>query len=299
MEVSDGTYIMDTRMFGVAKFGGVFLIDDERRTLVETGTSDVHPNVLKGLQQLGIAFDMIENVIVTHIHLDHAGGAGFLLDHFPRARLYVHSRGLPHLASPRRLLESASRALGEAFESYGTLKPVPEDRMVSLEGGEVLDLGGRELEMVYTPGHAHHHVSILDRGSRTIFTGDSAGIYFPEDRLLLPTTPYPEFDYPLSIEAMENMSRLNPRGIMYTHFGVRKDAQRALRDQEAEYARWHRETPEILAGGDLQAAVTGVYDDWYSEVKGFPRPFVEKLIANNLRGFRRYFERTGDAPGTS
>lgn len=299
LEVSDSTYIVDTQMFGEANFGGVYFIDDERRTLIETGTSLVYSNVLKGLEQLDVDFATIENVILTHIHLDHAGGAGFLLDHFPRARLYVHSQGLPHLASPARLLESASRALGEAFETYGTLKPIPEGRMVSVEGGEVLDLGGRELESVYTPGHARHHVSILDRSSRTIFTGDSAGIYLPEDRRLLPTTPYPEFDYPLSIKAMEIMSRLNPRALMYTHFGVRKDALRALRDQEAEYARWYQETPRILESGDLQAAVTLVYDDWYSEVEGFPRPFVERLIANNLRGFEKYFERTGDAPGTS
>ncbi len=284
---------MDTQMFGESDFGGVYFIEDKRRTLIETGTSRVYGNVLEALDQLRVDHATVENVVVTHIHLDHAGGAGFLMDRFPKARLYVHERGLPHLASPQRLLESASRALGASFQDYGTLKPIPEERMVALKGGEVLDLGGRELEFVSTPGHARHHLAVLDRSSRAIFTGDAAGIYFPRDRRLIPTTPFPEFDLPDAVRAMETMARLNPRVLLYTHFGPRKDALRALRDQQVEYERWDRRARETRRAMGLEEAAAAVYDEWYADVEAFPRPFVERTIATNLRGFYRFYERTG------
>ncbi|MEE9236587.1 MAG: MBL fold metallo-hydrolase [Thermoplasmata archaeon] len=300
VEVADGTHIIDVRMFNQAKFGGVYLVDDMRRTIIETGTSHDYRNVLSALKQMGIDPSSIENVVVTHIHLDHAGGAGFLLDHLENAKVYVHERGFPHLANPDRLLRSASRALGSAFKDYGTLKPIPEGRMVALKGGEIIDLGGRELEFIYTPGHALHHLSILDRTDRSIFCGDSAGIYFPEDRRLIPTTPFPEFNLPQAIEAMTTMARLNPRALLYTHFGPRKDAQRALRDQQAEYERWGRRALETVDQGDLSDSVKAIYEEWYAEVQGFPRAFVERIIETNLTGFNRYFERTRvDASGSS
>ncbi len=292
LEMVDGTYLVDTQMFGETNFGGVYFIDDEHRTIIETGTSLVYHHVLKALDRLRVDHDSVENVVVTHIHLDHAGGAGFLLDHFPEAQVYVHERGQPHLARPERLLESANRALGKAFRDYGTLKPIPEDRMVDLRGGEVLDLGGRELEVVYTPGHARHHISVLDRANRILFAGDSAGIYFPEDKRLIPATPYPEFDYPESLESMEAMARLNPRALMYTHFGPRRDAQRALREQLANHRKWYEWSKNIFEGGDLRELARKIYDDWYADVQGFSRPFVERTIETSLRGFQRYFERT-------
>lgn len=293
VEEVDGVSVIDVGMFGEARFGGVYLVEDEENALIETGTSNDYRNVLAALQALEVDPASIAHVLVTHIHLDHAGGAGFLLDHLPHATVYVHERGLPHLAHPERLLESASRALGKAFEGYGTLKPIPEARMVALRGGEVVDLGGRELEAVATPGHARHHLAILDRASRAVFTGDAAGIYFPGDRRLVPTTPFPEFDLPDALQAMETLARLNPRLLLYTHFGPRRDALRALRDQRAEYRRWDRRARELQATATLEQATASLYEAWYADVEEFPRAFVERTIATNLRGFYRYYERTG------
>lgn len=296
VEAAANTHIIDVQMFGVAKFGGVYLLDDEVRTIIETGTSNDYHRVLEALKELRIDPSTVKNVIVTHIHLDHAGGAGFLLEHFPEARVFVHERGLPHLADPTRLLGSAAMALGETFQQYGTLRPIPHERLVPLKGGEFIDLGGRELETVYTPGHARHHVSILDRSSRCVFAGDSAGIYFPDDERFIPTTPYPEFDLPQAIQAMKTMAKLNPRAILYTHFGTRDDARRALEEQQEEYAEWGRRARK-LQGVGLEMATRSIYDECYAGVEGFPRPFVERIIATNLRGFSRYFERMmGNAP---
>ncbi|MFQ5837450.1 MAG: MBL fold metallo-hydrolase [Thermoplasmata archaeon] len=299
LDVDENIYLIDVMMFGEPNFGGVYFIDDERRTIVETGTSHDYPRILSALKQLNVEPSSVQNVIVTHIHLDHAGGAGYLLDYLENAKVYVHERGFPHLARPERLLESASRALGEAFKDYGTLKPMPETRMVALRGGEVLDLGGRELEFIYTPGHARHHLCVLDRSTRSLFAGDAAGIYFPEDERLIPTTPFPEFDLPRAIETMRTVARLNPKALLYTHFGPRQDAQKALRNQQAEYERWGRQSKELLDAGDLGEAVRTVYEGWYADVGGFPRPFVERVIETNLRGFQKFFQRTREhASGT-
>lgn len=291
-EIADGTWLIDTEMFGVWQYGGVFYLEADEPALVETGTSLGRDHVLTALRDLGVGLETIHHVIVTHIHLDHAGGAGVLLPHLPNATVYVHERGYPHLAAPERLLASAQKALGAAFQVYGTLQPIPEDRMVAVRGGEVLDLGGRELEVLYTPGHARHHVALLDRGSRALYVGDAAGIYLREDQRLIPTTPFPEYDHPTSLDTLAALTRVNPRTVHYTHFGPRKDASRALREAEAEYARWHRRTAELLAAEDLEAATATLYEEWYPDIEGYSRFFIERIIETNLRGFRRFFERT-------
>lgn len=292
LEADERTHLIDVNLFGEPRFGSVYLIDEEERALVETGTSHTVGEVLRALRAEGVEPATVRHVVVTHIHLDHAGGAGFLLDHLPHARVYVHERGLPHLAHPQRLLESAARALGPAFESYGTLKPIPETRMEPLQGGEVLDLGGRELEFHYTPGHALHHLCIQDRSTGSVFTGDAAGIHFPDDGRLIPTTPFPEFDLPQAVGAMRTLEALDPRTLLYTHFGPRPDARRALEEGIAEYERWGAQARALLGERPLEEAVAALYEEWYADVEGFPRPFVERIIATNLRGFQRYFERT-------
>jgi glyoxylase-like metal-dependent hydrolase (beta-lactamase superfamily II) len=296
MAFDERTTLLDVHMFGTPHFGGIYLIDEDHPTLIETGTSDSTGAILRALDQLRVDPARIENVIVTHIHLDHAGGAGFLLDRLPHARVYVHERGSPHLVDPSRLLTSASKALGDAFAGYGTLRPIPEGRLESVRGGEVLDLGGRELEIVYSPGHARHHICILDRSTRALYTGDSSGIYFPMDGRIIPTSPFPEFDLPTALETMERLEALRPAALLYSHYGPYLDAGQMLRDQRREYERWGRRAEQLFEEMDAWEAAQTVYEEWYADVSEFSRIFVERIIATNLLGFQRYFERTkGDA----
>ncbi|MDX1535054.1 MAG: MBL fold metallo-hydrolase, partial [Thermoplasmata archaeon] len=246
MAFDERTTLLDVHMFGTPHFGGIYFIDEEHPTLIETGTSDSEAAIVRALDQLGVDPTTIENVIVTHIHLDHAGGAGFLLDKLPNATVYVHERGAPHLADPSRLLASAAKALGAAFPGYGTLRPIPEARMRPVGGGEVLDIGGRELEIVYSPGHARHHVCILDRSTRALYTGDSSGIYFPVDGRIIPTSPFPEFDLPTALETMERLEALRPEALLYSHYGPYLEAGQMLRDQRREYARWGRRAEQLF-----------------------------------------------------
>lgn len=296
MAFDERTTLLDVHMFGTPHFGGIYFIDEDHPTLIETGTSDSEGAILQALHQLRVDPTRIENVIVTHIHLDHAGGAGFLLDKLPHARVYVHERGFPHLVDPSRLLTSAAKALGDAFAGYGTLRPIPEGRLEPVRGGEVLDLGGRELEIVYSPGHARHHVCILDRSTGALYTGDSSGIYFPVDGRIIPTSPFPEFDLLTALETMERLEALRPAALLYSHYGPYLDAGKMLRDQRREYERWGRRAETLFEEMDVWKAAETVYEEWYADVSEFSRDFVERIIATNLLGFQRYFERTkGDA----
>lgn len=291
-EVAPGIVLLDSQMFDHGRFGGVYLLRGSEPILVESGTSRTVDRVVAALKEAQVKPGEVRHILLTHIHLDHAGGAGFLLEHMPRARVWVHERGLKHLHDPSRLLESASVALGKAMGNYGTLKPVPLERLSPLRGGEVLDLGGRRVEVHYTPGHARHHVAFVDALSRSLFTGDAGGIYLPRDRVVIPTTPFPEFDLPTALETMEGMKALEARQVMFTHFGPRFDAAGALEAEAREVRRWDLWMREAR-GDPVEELAARIYEEHYGTVRDYDRPFVERIIETNIRGFRAYYERKG------
>jgi len=177
---------------------GTFVIHDEKLTIVETSASPSIPYLLDGLKQLEIDPADIQYIIVTHIHLDHAGGAGLLLKHCPNAKVVVHPRGYRHLVDPSRLIAGAKAVYKEDFEKfYDPIYPIPEERLMIKENGEVLELANRTLTFYDTPGHAKHHFSIHDSLSNGIFTGDTIGVYYQdiqEFEFFLPSTSPNHFD---------------------------------------------------------------------------------------------------------
>jgi glyoxylase-like metal-dependent hydrolase (beta-lactamase superfamily II) len=293
-ELPEGIRLLDSKMFGQREFGGVYLLEGPERALVESGTSHTVGEVLQALAAAGVEPATVRHLLVTHIHLDHAGGAGFLLDHMPQARVVVHERGMRHLADPSRLLESAAKALGAAAGDYGTLKPVPPERLLGVSGGEVLDLGGRELEVIYSPGHARHHVCYLDRPSGALFAGDAAGIFLPRDGRIIPTTPYPEFDLPTAMGTMDSLLERHPSLLLFTHFGAHPAPGPILEEMQEEYRWWDRRLRS--AKGSLESLTAAIYDERYSSIQGHPRKFIERIIETNIRGFRTFYERISGSP---
>src|SRR5947208_8748716 len=181
------TYLADVRMFQQEGFGAVYLIDDERKAIIETGTSWDAGRILQAVKGFGLRPGAIDAVVVSHIHLDHAGGAGFLLDDMPRAKVYVHERGFKHLVEPTKLVASAHEALGpREAEAFGTMRPIPPDRLVSVKDQDRLDLGTHSLRFLDSPGHAPHELTILDEHNRCLYTGDAPGLYFPGVEILSP-----------------------------------------------------------------------------------------------------------------
>jgi len=220
-QAAPGIRGIDTLMCGREKATSAYLVEADEPTLVETGPTTSVPAVLSGLSALGIGAADLAHIIVTHIHLDHAGGAGALAPHFPRATVWVHERGAPHLADPGKLVASAAQIYGEkALQAlFGPVEPIPQERLRSLSDGDTVSLGNRAIEAIYTPGHASHHVCLLDDATQSMFVGDALGVFLPDVRILRPATPPPEFDLELAVESIDRVAERRPSRLLFSHFG--------------------------------------------------------------------------------
>lgn len=291
------TWYTDVRMFGQPEFGSVYLIDDEKVALVETGTSNDAPAIVAALEDFGRAPQEIDAVIVSHVHLDHAGGAGFLLDAMPNASVYVHERGHKHLVDPTRLLASAAEALQGMAEEFGTMRPCPMDRVVAVHDGYTLDLGSRVLTFHHSTGHAPHELTISDSRNQCIYTGDEAGLWFPRDGILMPVTPAPSFDLGRNLESFTNMMADEPRALLFSHFGPHEDPRKALEVQMQNYAIWaslvrarqkdKRAEPEI---------VEELYERHCKNAAFYSPEFLRRRIRNSVHGLLQYHQRLEHAP---
>ncbi|HEV2316806.1 MAG TPA: MBL fold metallo-hydrolase [Thermoplasmata archaeon] len=224
-------------------------------TVVETGPTPCVARLLDGLSAAGIEPAEVQRVLVTHIHLDHAGGAGALAEALPRATFYVHRAGLTHLIGPERLIASARRAWGSAADSlWGTIVPLPADRAVALDGGEGLDVREGRLEVLATPGHARHHLAFLDTATRAMLTGDAAGVRLSTDGHARPTVPAPDLDLEQLFASLDRMADATPRELWYTHFGPAPGSREVLERYRRDVEAWRdvalaaaREDPAVAS----------------------------------------------------
>jgi glyoxylase-like metal-dependent hydrolase (beta-lactamase superfamily II) len=188
--------------------------------LVDPGPTSALPALKKGLVRAGIALTDLTAVLLTHIHLDHAGACGTLLDENPRLKVYVHAKGAPHVTNPEKLLASATRLYGDAMQRlWGDVRPVPARALVVLEGGERIEVAGRRLEVEYTPGHASHHVGYFNREAAIGFVGDTAGVKVVPDGEVVPPTPPPDVDLEAWSGSLERIERWGATTLFLTHFG--------------------------------------------------------------------------------
>ena len=227
VDLGHGISLIDLFDLGVAKRTGTYVFHEEELTIIETSASPSIPHLLKGLEALGLNAADIRNIIVTHIHLDHAGGAGLLLEKCPNARVIVHPKGKRHLADPSRLIQGAKAVYGEKFdELFEPIVPIPEDRLIVKEDGDTLQLSEhRTLTFFDTPGHANHHFSIYDSHSNGIFTGDTVGVFYPQlleygVELYLPSTSPNQFDPNVMLHSAKRLEEMKPDRIYFGHFGV-------------------------------------------------------------------------------
>ncbi len=194
-------------------------------TLVDPGPSTCLDTLRSSLRGQGIAPADVRTILLTHIHLDHAGATGTLVRENPDIQVYVHERGAPHMVDPGKLLSSAARLYGDDMDRlWGEFLPVPERNVHVLGGGERLAVGGRELEVAYTPGHASHHVSFFDRASGVAFVGDTAGVRIGPERFALPPTPPPDIDLETWKSSIRQIEAWQADTLFITHFGPHEDA---------------------------------------------------------------------------
>ena len=224
--LADGIHVVDTGFFRPRFDASFLIVEDGRAAFVDTGTNHSVPRLLAALSELGLAADAVDLVIPTHVHLDHAGGAGLLMQHLPRAKLVVHPRGARHLIDPARLLEGATAVYGadEVERSYGTPVPVAAERVVTTGDGMTIALAGRPLLFIDTPGHALHHHCIWDARSRGFFTGDTFGVSYREfdtgaGAWAMPAAVPPQFQPDALRRSVERMLGFDPACVYLTHYG--------------------------------------------------------------------------------
>ncbi len=233
MTVTCGIHTIDTG-FVRPQFDAAYLIVERGRgAFIDCGTAFSVPRMLAALAQAGLVATAVDWLILTHVHLDHAGGAGALLAQLPNATLAVHPRGARHMIDPTQLWAGASAVYGEQVmrETYDKLTPVPPGRVMSVADDGVLDLAGRPLRCLYTPGHAKHHIAIYDERAKVCFTGDVFGLSYrdfdtPAGAFILPTTSPVQFDPPALHASIDRLLALKPEAMYVTHFGRIEDLQR-------------------------------------------------------------------------
>ncbi len=262
-ELGRDVFQIDTRMAGYEGITAAYLIRADRPCLVETGTGPSATVVRDALAVLGIGPGDLATAVVTHIHLDHAGAAGDIAEMYPRAEVVVHERGARHLVDPSRLMKSARMVYGDELEElFGELAPTPADRIRAVEETGTVDLGGgRRLDSHYSPGHAKHHVGLLDSVTGDLYVGDAAGIYVPETGDLRPGSPPPDFDLETALTSLRMFASLRPVRLLFSHFGPVSAVDEALARSAEELRVWVDQVSRARSAGlDLDHAVAMVHE---------------------------------------
>jgi glyoxylase-like metal-dependent hydrolase (beta-lactamase superfamily II) len=289
---------IDVKMHGIEGLTGAFLVAGDKTALVETGPKSSVENVVQGLARAGVS--RLDYIVVTHVHLDHAGAAGTLAQLWPDAVVAVHEVGAPHLVDPTKLWASAARLFGSDMDRlWGGIDPVPAERVRALADGDRIDLGGRELRALDTPGHAYHHHAFLDDATGILFAGDSLGVRLQDVGLIRPATPPPEFDLEAAIASIDRIRELAPSSLWLTHFGPAAGAVDEMCEEAIQSLQsWARWVAEARAAADDLDEVTALVAERAREaVEGrlsedqIRRLEVTTSYRLNTGGYMRYLDR--------
>ena len=305
--LNDGIVAIDTEYMRPIQDASHLIKEDGRGAFVDTGTNDSVPLLLDALQQQDLEPAAVDFVFLTHIHLDHAGGAGQLMQHLPNARCVVHPRGAPHMVNPERLIAGTIGVYGEekTREMYGELVPIDEGRIVVAEDEAWFDLNGRRLQTLHTEGHARHHYVLNDPRSRGVFTGDSFGISYREldtinGEFIFPTTTPASFDPDQAHKAVDRIMGCEPAQLYLTHYSRVRDLERLAADMHAGIDAFASLALDNRDAPDRGAAIEAAMDDHLSTrlaEHGFKgdrdamRSVLEADLVLNSQGLVSWLER--------
>ncbi len=293
--IAPGVIEIDTMLGGWQRVTAGYVIEGPAPVLVETGSQTSVPVLLAALDDLGMGPSDLAGVVVTHIHLDHAGGVGDVARAFPGATVYVHEKGARHLADPTRLVDSAARVYGSLLDSlYGRLEPTAAERIHVLADGEEIRVGPeRVLVAVDSPGHAKHHLGLHDSTSGVLFAGDAVGVRLPDAGVLRPSTPPPDFDLDQALHSLQRFAERRPSGIALAHYGLLPDPADLLAEAESTLRQW-AETAETAyrQGRDIADALSERFDALVDDVAPEHREKLEIMngVHSNAAGLRRWIE---------
>ena len=305
-DYENGIYALDVQ-YQRPRFAACYLVvQGDQAAFIDTGTANAVPQALELMRRLGIAPDMVKYVMPTHVHLDHAGGAGRMMALFPEAQLVVHPRGARHLIDPTRLQASATEVYGaQRFgELFGTIEPVAEGRVVAIDDDYRIDLNGRELVCFDTPGHANHHYCVYDAAGEGFFTGDTFGLCYPEladhggSFIFASTTPT-QFDPDTWRTTLDRLMEEQPRYLYVTHFGRVEErgelAEALRRDLDAHVEIAFAAPQEGRLAWLQQRLMEHLKERLAQRGGGYDSAMVERLlqadVALNAQGLVAWLER--------
>ena len=239
--VGNGVYRIDAEYLRPGLAASHLVVDNGRAAFVDTGAAPAHPRLMHALSELGLAADQVDYLFLTHVHLDHAGGAGQLMRALPRARAVLHPRGAPHMLDPAKLIAGTVAVYGEAMyrQLYGEIVPIAAERVILANDRDRIALGSRTFELLDTPGHARHHYCAHDLDHDDIFSGDTFGISYREfdtaaGPFAFPTTTPVQFDPGALHASLNRLMARRPRRMVLTHFGPVADLERLSSDLHAD-----------------------------------------------------------------
>lgn len=305
--VEFGIHTIDTGFHRPCFDAAYLVVENGRGAFVDSGTTHSLPRHLAALAAAGLDVGDVDWLILTHAHLDHAGGAGALIQALPNARLLAHPRCAPHMVDPRKLIAGATAVYGaeEVARSYGQIVPVPAERVVVAEDGHEVDLGGRPLRCIDTPGHARHHLCVWDAASRGWFTGDTFGLAYtelhgPSGPFALPTTTPVQFEPEALHASIDRLLAADPARAYLTHYGEVRDLARMAADLHVEIDAMVAIARELATVPDrharLVAALSG-HTRARLRAHGSPLPAEEAMdllamdMALNAQGLEVWLER--------
>ncbi len=249
-ELGEGRLLIDLDFQHTPGLIGSYLLPEKDGgwAVVEVGPTTCHQAFLEGLAAAGITPVEVKDVFVTHIHLDHAGGLGALVDSLPKAVFHVHEVGRPHMLDTSKLVQSAARAWGPMSDQlWGPVLPVPADRLRALKGGETFALDrGASLTVIPAPGHANHHVAFFDSALAAVMTGDGAGVLLQGSTHVRPAVPPPDLDVDMLLSSLERMRSFAPRRLLFSHYGPADNAVARLEEAAERVNRWVAVAREVI-----------------------------------------------------
>jgi len=294
IRVEPNIYYLDSRKIGSFGVSGIYIVVGDGLTLIETGTSLIAPNILEAVREIGYHERDIKRSIVTHIHLDHAGATGWLVQRIPNMKVYVHERGARHLLDPSKLIRNAETVYGNLdniLALHGEILPIPDESLFPVSNMELNIGGGISLKIFETPGHAPHHICLFEPETGCLFSGEALGHYIPELELLSPAVAPPGFDLEASKKTLQKIREFNPRTICFSQFGQHRDPIFVIEESERQMDYYYELiTTRLEQGSDPDEIIEEILRDLPKEMGTYKYGHRSTLISM-VYGFETYRQR--------
>jgi glyoxylase-like metal-dependent hydrolase (beta-lactamase superfamily II) len=295
-KVSDNVYLIDTLAVGERNTVAAYLVKGTKFALIDCGYASSAPVVLDALGELNVTPSQIDYIIPTHVHLDHAGAAGHLLEKMPKAKVIAQERGVPHLVDPTRLVQSATTVFGEELiRMYGAPKNIDPGKITPVGEEMHIDLGGVSLTAIHAPGHAPHQISVNVEEDKVLVAADAVGIVYPSLGVLMPTTPPPSLNPEELGRTTEKLSQLDSEILAAPHFGVRNDVKYVLAETKTRTNDWISRARVMKKGGATSEEMAASFKAEITAESGVPDSefpvYGDISIRTNVMGIMRYLEK--------